>query len=64
MCPTHPTGKEKTYSGLPCEKGELLVEHLKETSLDVALFDLLKIPFSNILFIPTLEARNIIVVQS
>ena len=29
MCPTHLTGKEETYSGLPCEKGELLVEHLK-----------------------------------
>ena len=43
MCPTHPTGKEGTYSGLPGEKGELLVEHLKVTSLGImALFDLLK----------------------
>ena len=31
-CPTHPNGKEETFSGLPCEKGELLVDHLKETS--------------------------------
>ena len=34
MCPTHLTaGKEGTYGGLQCEKGELLVENLKETSL-------------------------------
>ena len=42
MCPTHPTGKEEAYSGLPCEKGELRVEHLKETSLGMALFDPVK----------------------
>ena len=42
MCPTHPTGKEGTYSGLQCEKRELLVEHLKETSLGMDLFDPLK----------------------
>ena len=49
MCPTHLTGKEETYSGLPCEKGELLVEHLKQTSYGMVLFD--PLPFSNILFI-------------
>ena len=31
MCPTHPTGKEGTYSGLQCEKRELLVEHLGQS---------------------------------
>ena len=57
MCPTHLTGKEETYSGLPCEKGELLVDHLKETSHDMVLFD--PLPFSNIRFIFSIEAQNI-----
>ena len=56
MYPTHPTGKEDTYSGLPCKKGELLVEH---ASMGMALFDPLKdTPFSNILFIPSLGKRK------
>ena len=49
-CPTHLTGKEKTYSGLPCEKGELLVDHLKETSHDTIL---------KLFFIFIIEAQNI-----
>ena len=57
MCSTHLTGKVRAFSGLPCEKGELLVEHQKETSHGVVLFD--PLPFSNILFIFSIEAQNI-----
>ena len=56
-CPTHLTEKEGTYRELPSEKGGLLVEHLKETSYDMVLFDPLS--FSNILFIFSIEAQNI-----
>ena len=58
MCPTHPTGKVRAFSGLPCEtEGDLLVEHLKETSHGMVIFD--PLPLSNILFIFSLEAQNI-----
>ena len=56
MCPNYQTGKEETYSGLPCEKG-VACWHLKETSYGLILFD--PLPFSNILFIFSIEAENI-----
>ena len=56
-CATQLTEKEGTYRELPSEKGELLVEHLKETSHGMVLFDPLSL--SNILFIFSIEAQNI-----
>ena len=38
-------------------KGDLLVKHLKETSHGMVLLD--PLPFSNILFIFSIEAQNI-----
>ena len=42
MCPTHPTGKEGTYSKLPCDKGFVcLTSKGDQTSLGLVAFFLL-----------------------